>query len=166
MLFCFCVFNDTATTEIYTYCHTLSLHDALPILILSLCIHAAILSIRVAAAPTPARQASTLEVVLVNASTKAAPIKPKLLAQHQINGGGNAAAGHAASPLPRTTDQTANEVVLAALRQRQEQLEQEQQRLFTQLQSKQKTLLIQKIGRASCRERGVSTCRSRWSPDH
>src|SRR3546814_12087910 len=27
---CFC-FNDTATTEIYTYGHTLSLHDALPI---------------------------------------------------------------------------------------------------------------------------------------
>src|SRR3546814_16491631 len=26
----FC-FNDTATTEIYTYLHTLSLHDALPI---------------------------------------------------------------------------------------------------------------------------------------
>src|SRR3546814_17229247 len=26
----FC-FNVTATTEIYTYCHTLSLHDALPI---------------------------------------------------------------------------------------------------------------------------------------
>src|SRR3546814_11439100 len=26
-----CFFNDTATTEIYTYCHTLSLHDALPI---------------------------------------------------------------------------------------------------------------------------------------
>src|SRR3546814_14889142 len=25
--------------------------------------------------------------------------------------------------------------------------------------------LEQKIGRASCRERGVSTCRSRWSPD-
>src|SRR3546814_16596174 len=24
-------FNDTATTEIYTYCHTLALHDALPI---------------------------------------------------------------------------------------------------------------------------------------
>src|SRR3546814_11613531 len=24
-------FDDTATTEIYTYCHTLSLHDALPI---------------------------------------------------------------------------------------------------------------------------------------
>src|SRR3546814_4980088 len=32
MLFvCVFLFNDTATTEIYTYCHTLSLHDALPI---------------------------------------------------------------------------------------------------------------------------------------
>src|SRR3546814_6953969 len=32
MLFIFFFFfNYTATTEIYTYCHTLSLHDALPI---------------------------------------------------------------------------------------------------------------------------------------
>src|SRR3546814_2327341 len=30
-IFFFFFFNDTATTEIYTYCHTLSLHDALPI---------------------------------------------------------------------------------------------------------------------------------------
>src|SRR3546814_18556257 len=30
----FCFFNDTATTEIYTYGHTLSLHYALPILAL------------------------------------------------------------------------------------------------------------------------------------
>src|SRR3546814_18497429 len=29
--FCLCFFNDTATTEIYTDAHTLSLHDALPI---------------------------------------------------------------------------------------------------------------------------------------
>src|SRR3546814_15305694 len=28
----FSLFHDTATTEIYTYGHTLSLHDALPIL--------------------------------------------------------------------------------------------------------------------------------------
>src|SRR3546814_14516779 len=27
----FCFFNETATTQIYTYLHTLSLHDALPI---------------------------------------------------------------------------------------------------------------------------------------
>src|SRR3546814_8653180 len=31
LIYCF-FFNDTSTTEIYTYCHTLSLHDALPIL--------------------------------------------------------------------------------------------------------------------------------------
>src|SRR3546814_10729351 len=31
VLFSFFFFNDTATTEIYTYRHTLSLHDALPI---------------------------------------------------------------------------------------------------------------------------------------
>src|SRR3546814_11276506 len=30
-MFLFFLFNDTATTEIYTYLHTLSLHDALPI---------------------------------------------------------------------------------------------------------------------------------------
>src|SRR3546814_17222604 len=29
--FIFFFFNDTSTTEIYTYLHTLSLHDALPI---------------------------------------------------------------------------------------------------------------------------------------
>src|SRR3546814_14969051 len=32
-------FNDTATTEIYTYGHTLSLHDALPISILGIDLH-------------------------------------------------------------------------------------------------------------------------------
>src|SRR3546814_15684033 len=31
VLYFFFFFNDTATTEIYTYLHTLSLHDALPI---------------------------------------------------------------------------------------------------------------------------------------
>src|SRR3546814_16833082 len=30
-MYCSFFFNDTATTEIYTYCHTLALHDALPI---------------------------------------------------------------------------------------------------------------------------------------
>src|SRR3546814_1818791 len=31
MFLCLFFFNDTTTTEIYTYLHTLSLHDALPI---------------------------------------------------------------------------------------------------------------------------------------
>src|SRR3546814_16057945 len=33
MCMSFFYFNDTATTEIYTYLHTLSLHDALPIFV-------------------------------------------------------------------------------------------------------------------------------------
>src|SRR3546814_17918959 len=35
-LCCYLFFNDTATTEIYTYGHTLSLHDALPISLVNL----------------------------------------------------------------------------------------------------------------------------------
>src|SRR3546814_19585286 len=31
--FSYCCFNDPTTTRIYTYLHTLSLHDALPILL-------------------------------------------------------------------------------------------------------------------------------------
>src|SRR3546814_17598161 len=31
LLLCFCFFHATATPRIYTYLHTLSLHDALPI---------------------------------------------------------------------------------------------------------------------------------------
>src|SRR3546814_16106651 len=33
LLILLCFLNDTAPTEIYTYLHTLSLHDALPILL-------------------------------------------------------------------------------------------------------------------------------------
>src|SRR3546814_15846797 len=30
LIYIYFFFNDTATSEIYTYCHTLALHDALP----------------------------------------------------------------------------------------------------------------------------------------
>src|SRR3546814_5334491 len=39
MSFLFFFFNDTATTEIYTYGHTLSLHDALPICVVAVVYH-------------------------------------------------------------------------------------------------------------------------------
>src|SRR3546814_18923378 len=35
VVFLVVIFNYTATTEIYTYCHTLSLHDSLPISVTS-----------------------------------------------------------------------------------------------------------------------------------
>lgn len=102
--------------------------------------HAAVLAIRfVPPASKPAAQDSILEVALVNARTETAPIAPTLLAQNQINAGGNAPTGTAASPLPRTVESSPDQIVLAALRKRQEELENEQQRLYTQLQSLQKT---------------------------
>src|SRR3546814_13576106 len=33
-LLCFVFFNDPATTDLYTYLHTLSLHDALPLYVM------------------------------------------------------------------------------------------------------------------------------------
>jgi len=110
-------------------------------MLLSLCIHAAALAIRFTGPAAPAaRPADSLEVTLVNAHTDAAPIRPDILAQAQIDGGGNET-GYAASPLPRTADAPADEVVLAALRKRQKQLEAEQNYLYTQLESRQQVLL-------------------------
>jgi protein TonB len=109
-------------------------------IVLSLCVHAAVLAIRFVA-PTPHTTESTaLDVTLVNARTEAAPITPTILAQNQINAGGDDNRGVASSPLPRTADSSPDQVVLAALRKRQEDLEKEQQALYTQLESEQKTV--------------------------
>lgn len=108
-------------------------------LVLSLAIHAAALTVHFVDPPARAPQVSTLEVTLVNARSEADPIQPRMLAQNPLNGGGEANSGQAASPLPRTAAESADEVVLAALRKRQEELETEQERLFTQLMAEQKT---------------------------
>jgi len=57
------------------------------------------------------------------------------LAQDQINAGGDADRGVASSPLPRTAQDTPDQIVLAALRKRQQELEAEQQALLTQLEA-------------------------------
>lgn len=107
-------------------------------IVLSLAVHAAVLGIHFSNPAPPKTQASTLEVTLVNARSPAAPLNPKLLAQNQLNGGGQAQAGQASSPLPRTAAESANELVLAALHKRQAELESEQLRLYTQLTALQK----------------------------
>jgi protein TonB len=115
-------------------------------ILLSLCVHAALLAIHFS--PTsPARAASDsmLEVTLVNARTEDAPINPRLLAQNQINGGGEARTGTASSPLPHTAAESADQIVLAALQARQQELETEQKQLYTQLESRQKVLMAHKI---------------------
>jgi protein TonB len=103
-------------------------------LLLSLAAHAALLAWRFLPAQ-PATQSSTLEVTLVNSRSEQAPLNPQALAQQNLDGGGDQAQGMASSPLPRTSDGSAEETVLAALRRRQAELEAEQRRLLTQLES-------------------------------
>ncbi len=102
-------------------------------LVLSVAIHAAVLSLHFTGGQPPPPPSDTLEVMLVNTSSRTAPIKPQALAQQQLDGGGNERAGQSASPLPYTAAESPDQLVLAALRKRQEQLEAEQARLYTQL---------------------------------
>lgn len=108
-------------------------------LAVSLCVHLALLALRLAAAPSAPVPASRLQVALINARSDSAPLQPRMLAQHALDGGGNADTGQAATPLPRNTDESANEIVLQALRKRQAELEAEQRELYTQLQARLKT---------------------------
>jgi len=75
-----------------------------------------------------------LEITLINARSALAPVQAQVIAQQHFDGGGNATHGVASSPLPRTGE-SPETIVLQALRTRQVQLEAEQARLLTQLQS-------------------------------
>jgi len=103
-------------------------------LAISLLLHAGALAWRLSA-PSPSRpKPAPLEITLVNARTALAPAQAQVIAQNQVDGGGNADRGIAATPLPRTGD-SGETIVLQAMRKRQTQLEAEQMRLLTQLQS-------------------------------
>src|SRR3546814_11984251 len=106
---CMFFFNDTATTEIYTYLHTLPLHDALPI-----CQRAVAVGRR--------------------------------LSVHPDAGGGRGGCGLGAvliAPIERTAQTGSTNADLLA-------------RLAGGERSEER-----RVGK-EC----VSTCRSRWSPDH
>lgn len=104
-------------------------------LLISLCVHVAVLAIRLDAATPPPQPRRALEVALVNTQTPLAPLDPALLAQTDLLGGGDRPEGSSTTPLPRTAYQSPDEVVLAALKKRQEQLEQQQQELFSRMQA-------------------------------
>jgi periplasmic protein TonB len=77
-----------------------------------------------------------LEIVLVNAQSKAAPRKADVLAQHNLDGGGNTdEKQRAKSPLPVVADQKLESDVQVALR-RVERLEREAKELMVQKQAK------------------------------
>src|SRR3546814_14855999 len=75
----FFFFNDTATTEIYTYGHTLSLHDALPIYRVDIVVEAALQAARVAGGVL-AHQRRILRPALVRAP-------PARVLHHRHRGG-------------------------------------------------------------------------------
>lgn len=108
-------------------------------LLVSLCVHGAVLAIRPHTPDAPPPPQRPLEVALVNTQTKLVPHDPQILAQADLSGGGDERSGFSTTPLPRTTEQPADEIVLADLRKRQAQLEQEQQRLLSQITSQQTT---------------------------
>src|SRR5699024_5749438 len=101
----------------------------------SVSLHAAVLAWRAADPPAPEPVRQTLDVTLVNTQTKLAPLDPDVLAQDNLLGGGDHDRGQSATTLPRTAETSTGEIVLPALKERQKELEQSQQRLLLQATS-------------------------------
>ena len=109
-------------------------------LLVSIAVHAALLAIHFSTPPAPPPRVNTLEVTLLNVRGDTAPLKAQVMAQHDFDGGGPADTGIAATPLPLTASDAPYETVLAAMLQRQKELEAEQARLFALLQARAETL--------------------------
>lgn len=103
-------------------------------LAISVALHAVVLTVRFVAPQQFNRvfQDTPLEVILVNARSDEAPDAPQAIAQAHLAGGGDAARGRATSPLPPSM-QTRLGDALQDQDQRIERLQQQQQRLLTQL---------------------------------
>ena len=95
--------------------------------VISLLLHGLLLAVRFAA-PEPVRFKPVdpgLEVILVNARHDKKPVKAEALAQANLDGGGNADAGRAKSPLPNLKKSEDGDNIKAA-RRRVAELEQQQ----------------------------------------
>ena len=100
----------------------------------SLLVHAVVLSLHFAA-PDAIRMkplSTGLDVILVNARDQAAPLEAEALAQANLDGGGNADAGRARSPLPNL-GQVSEGTQIEMQRRRVAELEARQRRLLAQL---------------------------------
>jgi protein TonB len=96
--------------------------------------HAALLAVRFAAPEAFRLQPADpgLEVILVNAKHERAPLKAEALAQANLDGGGNADAGRAQSPLPDLR-KIENGDSLKTLQRRIAELEQQQKNVLTRV---------------------------------
>ena len=114
-------------------------------LALSIILHAVVLSIhfRLPGIILDKVASQALDVVLVNSKTRAKPVKPDVLAQANLDGGGNTDENRRAkTPLPvvRETD-TGTEAKRAA--QRQQELEAQQLKMMTQLRAAKSVAAIE-----------------------
>jgi protein TonB len=103
----------------------------------SICLHAVVLAIRFAPIDLSKfeRDASPLEVALVNAKSVSKPTKADILAQANLDGGGNTdAKRRAKTPLPALPKDNAT-AELAVATQKVETLEKKSQEMMTQLKS-------------------------------
>ncbi len=96
--------------------------------------HAALLAVHFAAPDAFRLQPADpgLEVILVNAKHQRAPLKGEALAQANLDGGGNADAGRAQSPLP-DLKRIENGDSMEALQRRIAELEQQQKNVMSQV---------------------------------
>jgi protein TonB len=96
--------------------------------------HASLLAVRFAAPDAFRLQPADpgLEVILVNAKHERAPVKAEALAQANLDGGGNAEAGRAQSPLP-DLKRIENGDSIKALQRRIADLEQRQKNVLTRV---------------------------------
>lgn len=105
--------------------------------VLSILVHGTLLAVRFAAPNAfhlkPADPG--LEVILVNSKHDKKPLNAEALAQANLDGGGNAEAGRAKSPLP-DMHRSEDGASLKESRRRIEELEQQQQRMLEQLKQK------------------------------
>lgn len=100
--------------------------------------HASLLAVRFAAPDMFRLQPADpgLEVILVNAKHARAPVKADALAQANLDGGGNADAGRAQSPLPDLR-KIENGDSIKALQRRIAELEQQQKNVLTKVRQSQ-----------------------------
>ncbi len=105
----------------------------------SVLLHIGLLTLQLHSSPRRIDTPQTLEVVMVNAATELTPAQAILLAQNNMDGGGEAVRSNASHALPRTGD-TGARIEIESLTKKQMQLETEQQRLLTQIKSKESVM--------------------------
>jgi len=96
-----------------------------------------------------------LEIILMNTADQRVPMQADLLAQVNLNGGGNAERGRATSPLP-DAGHTSDGALLETQRQRVAQLEQQQARMLAQITVNKAEHALPRPEQARASEPGIS----------